>query len=227
MILGVIVPVAILGVLVVGAVLFFQRGAAGIDASPRPLLRLYLYLGSLVSMLVLVVGLSQTISGILGAVAPDFTYGSTPVAVPAAPEGTAPPRVTPLQVDQNDRRTRESLLQGITSAVAGALFWAIHWYGRRTLETSEERTSLLRRGYFLLGTAIFGVASIVLVPMAVYNTLHWFLIPPAQFDFRQGGGESLAAAIAVVPFWILFLRIVLADYRTGRPPTEPIPVSAG
>jgi hypothetical protein len=48
-----------------------------------------------------------------------------------------------------------------------------------------------------------------------------------QFDFRQGGGESLAAAIAVVPFWILFLRIVLADYRTGRPPTEPIPVSAG
>src|SRR5439155_232862 len=135
--LAVIVPVAILGALVLGAVMFFQRGAAGIDASPRPLLRVYLY-------------------------------------------------------------------------------------GRRTLETVEERTSSLRRGYYLLGTAIFGIASIVLVPMAVYNTLHWFLIPVAQFEFRQGAGESLAAAIAVVPFWILFLRIVLADYRSGRVPTEPM-----
>ena len=224
--LAVIVPVAILGALVLGAVMFFQRGAAGIDASPRPLLRLYLYLGSLVSILVLVAGLAQAVTGVLGAVAPDFAYGSSPGPVPGPVQvdGSTPPAVAPLRElqDQYDRRTRESLLQGITGALAGALFWAVHWYGRRTLETVEERTSSLRRGYYLLGTAIFGIASIVLVPIAVYNTLHWFLIPVAQFEFRQGAGESLAAAIAVVPFWILFLRIVLADYRSGRVPTEPM-----
>jgi len=225
--LAVIIPIAILGVLVLGAVMFFQRGSAAIDASPRPLLRVYLYLGSLVSILVLVVGLAQTVTGVLGAIAPDFTYGNSEQPVPPPPvqvDATTPPSIAPLRdlQDQNDRRTRESLLQGITSALAGALFWAVHWYGRRTLETAEERTSSLRRGYYLLGTAIFGIASIVLVPMAVYNTLHWFLIPVAQFEFRPGAGESLAAAIVVVPFWILFLRIVLADYRSGRVPTEPM-----
>ena len=230
--LAVIVPIAILGALVMAAVLFFQRGAGGLDASPRALLRLYLYLGSLVSILVLVAGLAQTITGVLGAIAPGFTYGEQPQAVPAigappAPGQTPAPIIgRPTPQDQNDRRTRDSLLQGITSVVAGALFWAVHWYGRRTLETSEERAGVLRRSYQLLGTAIFGVASIVLVPIAVYSTLRWFLLPVGQFEFRQGAGESLAAAVAVVPFWILFLRIVLTGYRAAPSATEPPPATA-
>ena len=222
--LAVLVPLAILGVLVLAAVLFLQRGASGLDASPRQLLRIYLYVGSLVSVLVLVVGLSQAVTGVLGSVAPDFTYGQQPVAVPAPAPSGAPNPVEPLrpgQQDQNDRRTRESLLQGITGAVAGAIFWAVHWYGRRALEAPEERASFLRRGYYLLATAIFGIASIVLVPTAIYNTLHWFLIPAGPLDFRGGAGENVAAAIAVVPFWILFLRIVLSDYRAG-PLREPV-----
>ena len=231
--LAILIPVAILGVLVLAAVLFLQRGATGLDASPRQLLRIYLYLGSLVSVLVLVVGIAQAITGVLGAIAPDFTYGGQPSPVPAAvpaptaaPSGVVVPPARPTQTDQNDRRTRENLLQGLTSAVAGAIFWAVHWYGRRALETGEERVSFLRRGYYLLGTAIFGIASIVLVPTAIYNTLHWFLIPVGPFDFRPGAGESLAAAITVVPFWIVFLRIVLGDYRTGRPTAEPVAASA-
>ena len=217
MLFGVLIPVAVLGVLVVGGVLFFQRGAAGLDASPRSLLRIYLYLGSLVSLLVLVIGLSQTVTGVMGAVAPDFTYGQQPQPIPAAPDGTVPPVRTPPQ-DQNERRTRESLLQGITSAAAGGLFWAVHWYGRRSLETPAERTSSLRRGYYLLGTAVFGVASIVVVPMAVYNALRWFLIPLAQFEYRSGAGESLAAALVIVPFWLGFLRTVVNDLRRAPAP---------
>ncbi len=222
MILTVLVPVAILGILVVTAVLFIQRGAGGLDASPRVLLRLYLYLGSLVSILVLVFGLSQLLGGALGAVAPEFTYGVPPQAIPAieAARPGEPPRPearAPLRSaeEQNARRTREGLLQGITSAVVGAIFWGVHWYGRRQLETAEERASLLRRAYFLLGVVIFGVASIVLLPIALYSALRWFLIPVGEFDFRQGVGESLAAALVIVPVWLVYLRIVLRDLRTA------------
>jgi hypothetical protein len=215
--LAVLIPIALFGVVLLGAVLFIQRGASGLDASPRQLLRMYLYLGSLVSVIVLVAGIAQAITGVLGAIAPDFTYGQQPVAVPAPvpPGSEVGVPLRPGQPEQNDRRTRESLLQGITGAVAGTIFWAVHWYGRKALETADERTSFLRRGYYLLGTAIFGIASIVLVPTAIYNTLHWFLIPVGQFDFRGGAGESVAAAIAAVPFWIIFLRIVLTDYRAA------------
>jgi len=224
--LGIIVPVAILAALVIAAVLFIQRGAAGVESSPRSLLRVYLYLGSLVSILVLVVGLSMTLTGVFGAIAPDFTYGVSvgPEPMPpGTPNGMPIPPPRPSVDQQHERETRESLLQGITSAVAGAIFWAVHWYGRRRLETPDERTSLLRRGYFILGVAIFGVASIVLLPMAVYNALRWLLIPVTQFEYRPGAGDSLAAALVVVPVWLLYLRFVLVDYRVSRPPTGPMP----
>src|SRR2546425_1062639 len=82
---------------------------------------------------------------------------------------------------------------------AAGVFWAVRWYARRRLETPDERTGLLRRGYFILGVGIFGVASIVLLPMAVYNALRWLLIPVTQFEYRPGAGDSLAAALVVVP----------------------------
>lgn len=227
MLLAILIPVAILGVLVLAAVLFFQRGGAGIDASPRSLLRIYLYLGSLVSILVLVWGLSVAGTGVIGAIAPDFAYGSPALVrpVPDCPPGEArcgpnAPEQAALQRQQWERQTRENLLQGLTSAIAGALFWAVHWYGRREIETRDERAGLLRRGFYLVGTAVFGIASIVLLPAAVYSALRFWLIPLGEFDFRPGVGESLAAALVVVPAWLVFLRIVLGEMRRQPPPVS-------
>jgi hypothetical protein len=232
MLLAILIPVAVLAVLVLAAVLFLQRGAGALDASPRSLVRVYLYLGSLVSLLVLVWGLSLTLTGVLGALAPDFAYGQQPTPIVPLEVGGSPARCPPgtrcaedlavQQRQQYERQTRENLLQGLTLSVAGALFWGVHWSGRRQLETAAEHASLLRRGYFLLGLAIFGIASIVLLPMAVYSALRYYLLPVGQFDFRQGVGDSLASALVVVPLWLLYLRIVLADLRTGHSSTEPL-----
>jgi hypothetical protein len=232
--LTVLIPAAILGALVLGAILVFQRGMGALDASPRTLLRVYLYLGSLASIIVLVFGLSQTITGALGAVAPDFTYGSTVtprLMVPCPPNEPGcvqppPQEVLTQQRLEQDRRTRDSLLQGITMTVAGGLFWLVHWYGRRQVELAAERVSLLARGYFLIGVVIFGVASIVMLPTAIYSSLRHFLVPLGQFDFRPGAGESLAGALVVVPIWLLYLRIVLADFRGSPDSARPAAVEA-
>lgn len=234
MVLGILIPLGVLGAILLGAVLFLARGPAGADLSPRGLLRLYLYLASLVSVLVLAFGLSLVGTGLLGAVAPEFTYGSPPpfrLERPAPPPGASPPPgavekpAHPSPEELNDRRTRESLLEGITMALAGALFWAVHWYGRRRIETDADRASVLRRAYFLVGTAIFGIASIVLVPTAVYSVLRYFLIPVTSGEFRQGVGENLASAVVVVPVWLAYLRVVL-DQQAAAAPLALAPTGA-
>lgn len=233
MVLGILIPLGVLGAILLGAVLFLARGPGGADLSPRGLLRLYLYLASLVSVLVLAFGLSLVGTGLLGAVAPEFTYGSPPPfrERPVPPPEAAPPPgavekpAHPSPEELNDRRTRESLLQGITMGLAGALFWAVHWYGRRRVETDADRASVLRRTYFLVGTAIFGIASIILVPTAVYSVLRYFLIPVPSGEFRQGVGENLASAVVVVPVWLAYLRVVL-DQQAAAAPPAPAPTGA-
>jgi hypothetical protein len=219
--LSIVIPAAVLGVFILAMILFLQRGAGAVDATPRSLLRVYLYLASLVSLIVLVFGLSQGLTGVFGMVAPDFTYGGPgaqmmrkecPPGVTGCP---SPEEEERRRVDANSRRARENILEGITLASAGALFWGIHRYGRREVETTVDRVSLLARGYYVLGVAIFGIASIVLLPLGIYNALRYWLIPVGEFDFRPGAGEMLAAAIVVVPVWIAFLWIVLRDYRAS------------
>lgn len=214
MLLGVLIPVAILGILVLGAVLFFQRGAAGVDLSARSFLRAYLYLGSLVSILVLAWGLSLAGTGVLGLVAPDFAYGQVPRPVaPLTPSDVSRPPSAPTPEQQHERQARENLLQGITASIAGALFFGVHWYGRRQIEPADERQSPLRRGYWMIGVAIFGVASIVLVPAAAYESLRYVLIPIGENEYRAGVGENLAGAVVMFVAWLLYLRVVLTDYR--------------
>ncbi len=215
----ILAPVAVVAILVIAVVLVIQRG--GLDISPRGLLLAYLYLASLVSVLVLVFGLTQTLTGVMAVTgSADFVYGRQPGAVlrpaPPSPEPVRPP--TPTPEEQNDRRTRESLLQGITSAAAGLFFWAIHWYARRQLETEADRGGVFSRAYYLAGVVIFGIAAIIGVPLAVYGVLRWFLIPVGPTEFRQGAGGGLAFAIVVLPTWLIYLWIVTRELRRQRAP---------
>ncbi|MDP9265441.1 MAG: hypothetical protein M3O91_04895 [Chloroflexota bacterium] len=104
MLLGILVPVAVLGALVLIASAFLRRqGAegAGFDVSPRTLLRTYLYIASLAGVILLVVGLAslanvglaaaggngvyQALSGILLPAQPNtFRTGGGPAGVGAA-----------------------------------------------------------------------------------------------------------------------------------------------
>ena len=223
MLSAVVVIVAIVGIIAALVVLFVQRGREGLDVSLRGLLRVYLYLASLAGVIVLSVGVGGILAFVLASgFGLDVIYGGQPPqpvpAIPACPPGqpncTPPPFFTPPpRPDDRMRRQSEDLVRGVTFVVFGLIFWGAHWAARRGLVGADERASGLYRAYLMLGTVIFGVATIALLPYGIYQALSFALVPAQQGIFRQGAGDALSGGLAALPLWLLYLWLVMRALR--------------
>jgi hypothetical protein len=220
---------AVLGVLGVGALLvmlFVGRGRENLDLSLRGLLRVYLYVASLVGVVVFAIGVAGLASFILAAAfGRDVIYGGPvpqpiPAIAPACPPGqSCPPFVPPVpRPDGREQRQQEDLVRGITYMVFGAVFWGAHWTARRRIAGGDERGSALYRAYLILGTAIFGVATIVLLPMGINQALTQALLSYPANTFRQGAGDALSGGLAMLPIWLVYLWLVQRTLRASPPP---------
>jgi hypothetical protein len=243
MLVGVLTALGVLGVIGLLVVLFVQRGRDGVDLSLGGLLRVYLYLASLAGVIAFAIGLAGIISYVLAAsFGLDLVYGGQiprpePAIAPlCAPNTPCPPFPQPVVPDPRIRQQTEDLVRGVTFLIFGGVFWGAHWWARRALGGVAERASGLHRAYLILGTAIFGIATIVFLPMGIYQALSFAIVPPDQFSFRPGAGESLSGGLAALPLWLVYLwlvqRTLRGDSRTyaagfrGGPPPEPAPVGA-
>lgn len=247
--LTILIPVAVLAVFVIIGVLAFQRGREGFDLSGNTVLRAYLYLGSFAGVIALAFGLSALLNGALAtAVGNQIVYGGAPAPAiaPLCPVGAnCPPQPNPADVIQrqqqeNDRRRQEDLLRGATFTVFGAVFYGAHRAGRNAMSprgASGTDRGGLQRAYHLLGTVVFGVGAIALLPAGLYQLLANSVLTLPPDSFRQGVADTLTGGIVSTVLWLLYLRAVLADtrggdaprsYRTGPsgPPAEPAPVGA-
>lgn len=246
--LTVLIPVAVIALIVIIGVIAFQRGREGVDLSPQAMLRAYLYVGSFAGVIALAFGLSALLNGVLAsAVGNQIVYGGTPVPAIArlCPAGaTCPPeadlaQITQRQQQENDRRRQEDLLRGATFTVFGALFYGAHRAARRSIYPRNVTVLVhdgLQRAYHLLGTVVFGIGAVALLPAGLYQLLaNSLLTLPGDF-FRQGVADTLTGGVVSTVLWLLYLRAVLADtrggdwrsYRSGPsgPPAEPAPVGA-
>ena len=247
--LTILIPVAVIALIVIIGVIAFQRGREGVDLSPQAMLRAYLYVGSFAGVIALAFGLSALLNGALAtAVGNQIIYGGTPVPAIARPcplGATCPPEpniaeITERQRQENDRRRQEDLLRGATFTVFGALFYGAHRAARRSIYprsvTVGGHGDGLQRAYHLLGTVVFGIGAIALLPAGLYQLLaNSLLTIPGDF-FRQGVADTLTGGIVSTVLWLLYLRAVLADTRGGEtrfyrsgpsgPPAEPTPVGA-
>lgn len=225
MMAGVLAVAAVLGAIALVVVLFLQRGREGIDLAPRGLLRIYLYLASLAGIVVLSIGIAATLNYGLARVAGDeFVYGGSygrPYPSPVCPPGAAgckEPTAEELarqeeqQRQQQERQRNEGLLQGITYTVFGLIFWGAHWSARRGLGETDPGMAGLRRGYLMLGTVVYGVGTIVLVPTGVYQALAFWLLPAPEGVYRQGA-ETLAGGLVSLVVWLIYLRLVVTEFR--------------
>jgi hypothetical protein len=222
MIFGVLIPAAILGTIALLIVLVVQRARGGIELSPRALLRLYLYIASLAGVVVFTIGLASVVNyGLARAVSNEFIYGGNPpipaIARPTCPpEAVAkgclePPQQAELERQSRDRRRDEDLIRGITFSLFGVLFWGAHWMARRGLGDDVASNSL-RRGYLMLGTVVFGLATIALLPTGIYQALANVLLQTPQNFFRQGA-DALGGGLVSLPIWLIYLRLVVTEFR--------------
>lgn len=246
--LTILIPVAVLGVFLIIGVIAFQRGREGMDLSPQAMLRAYLYVGSFAGVIALAFGLSALLNGALAsAVGNQIVYGGTPVPAiaPLCPLGAScPPQPNPADMSQrqqqeNDRRQQEDLLRGATFTVFGALFYGAHRTARNTMYPRGHGPlggDGLRRAYHLLGTIVFGIGAIALLPAGLYQLLANSLLTLPSDSYRPGVADSLTGGVVSTVLWLLYLRAVLADTRGGDtryvrsgstgPPAEPAPVGA-
>jgi hypothetical protein len=229
MVLGVLVAVAIVGAIVGAIAILVRGGRNAMDFAPRNLVRLYLYIASMAGIIVLVVGLSGVLTvGFAAAFGGGFVYGDQSgfvvPATPACPPTTDPnvKCVPPPQQDfttqrqrQQDRRRAEDLIRGLTFTVFGAVFWGAHFFARRGVMGADEATSGLRRGYLLLGTVIFGIATVILLPTGTYQALSYLILPADQGVFRQGAGDSLPGGLVTLVVWLIYLWLVVRDVRSA------------
>jgi hypothetical protein len=229
MLVGVLTALGVLGAIGLFVVLFLQRGRDGMDLSLGGLLRVYLYLASLAGVIAFAIGLAGIIAYVLAAAfGLDVVYGAEtprpvpPIAPVCPPNTTCPPFVTPLQQFPDDRirRQTEDLVRGLTFVIFGGVFWGAHWWARRTLAAVADRASGLHRAYLILGTAIFGIATIALLPMGIYQALSFAIVAPDQFSFRPGAGEALSGGLAALPLWLAYLWLVQRALR-ATPPSSP------
>lgn len=239
--LTLLVPVAVIALVVIIGVLAFQRGRDGFDLSASSVLRAYLYLGSFAGVVAVAFGLSALLNGAIAtAVGNEFVYGATP-GVRGCPVGVDCP-VSPVQValpaqDLFERRRLEDLVRGATFTVFGALFYGAHRWARNTSAVGVADHAGLRRAYLLLGTVVFGVGAIALLPAGVYQVLANAILPRSPDVFRSGVADTLTGGIVSLALWLLYLRAVLRDARGGGPatfyrrgpsgpPAEPAPLGA-
>lgn len=224
MMAGVLATAAVLGTIALIVVLFLQRGREGFDLGPRGLLRLYLYVASLAGIIVLSVGLASVVNyGLARAAGNDLIYGGNtpgrPIPVcPPGSEGCKEPsaeelaRQEDLARQQQDRQRDEDLLRGLTYGVFGAVFWGAHWGARRGLGEDDPAIAGLRRGYLMLGTIVFGVATVVLLPTGVYQALAFFLLSVPEAYYREGA-SALGGGLVTLAVWLIFLRLTVVGFR--------------
>jgi hypothetical protein len=225
MVLGVLVAVGVVGA-VVGAIALLVRGGRGaMEFAPRNLVRVYLYIASMAGIIVLVVGLSGILTvGFAAAFGNGFVYGDSsfaPAVAPCPPIGDPNIKCGPApsqdfsqqRLRELERRRGDDLIRGITFTVFGALFWGAHFFARRGVMGADEATSGLRRGYLLLGTVIFGLATVILLPTGIYQALSYLILPVDAGGFRSGAGDSLPGGLVTLPIWLIFLWLVVRDVR--------------
>ena len=225
--LTVLIPVAVIALIVIIGVIAFQRGREGVDLSPHAMLRAYLYVGSFAGVIALAFGLSALLNGALATVVGNqIVYGGTPIPAIARPcpaGATCPPEpniaeITERQRQENDRRRQEDLLRGATFTVFGALFYGAHRAARRSMYPRNVTVGVhdgLQRVHHLLGTVVFGIGAIALLPAGLYQLLaNSLLTLPGDF-FRQGVADTLTGGVVSTVLWLLYLRAVLRDSGGG------------
>ena len=121
-----------------------------------------------------------------------------------------------LQEERDDkglkRAFQQGLLKGISFTFFGGILWGAHAWGRRKVETPEERSSgLIGKVYMLTLLLIFGIITVSSLPSGAFESLRFYILDEG---FNQPPGQELSTAIVALPIWLLYLRGNIRSLRS-------------
>jgi cytochrome bd-type quinol oxidase subunit 2 len=111
-----------------------------------------------------------------------------------------------------------SVTTGCAVLVVGIVILALHSWGRRRVEDPWDKdTRTLKRIYLFFMLAVFSIAGLVSLPLAVANGTHYSL-----GDFYDYGAPNTSLSIALIAalLWMYFFWQVIKELRVGRPVPE-------
>ena len=223
-ILGLVIPLLIIGGIVY-FILKLRRGASLIF-SYQDALRVYFYAMILISVGLLALGGVSTLLkvGFGEIVGREFSYGEVYVEHRSIQKRLANQerldnQLYPTIIEQETRSLTEkvefamrtSLINGVSLTAIGVFLWLVHFFGRRWVETQDQRSDSLRKLYLMAGLIIFAMTTIVSLSTGIPEALRYALldINPGE----ESPGEPLSVAIVGLPVWLFYL---VATIRTMR-----------
>jgi hypothetical protein len=215
--LGILIPVAILGLIVWAVVGFTRRGGEPFTLATAT--ALYARVALIGGVLMSLIGAGTIIKAGFGFVNLAYSYyqpyayvvnGYAPVCKGGAP---CPPDAALLtQNSYYEQQRGQDLVLGITLLVIGIVVVVAHLYlARAVAGMAGGSPPWVTRGTQLALTVVTAIVGIPAAAFGLYQMLSYFIIGPSQ---SQGPwGESLGLAIAFVPAWIYFMASLIQDLR--------------
>lgn len=208
---------------VIGGIVYFilrLRAGEGITVSLRFLLIAYLYLASVVGLLVMVHGTALLLNaGLSIPLGRDFSYSAAPIFRDSKePKQPSADEQKLQRARMLERSFREGVLNGIVNVFFGGLVWGVHVVTRRRMERGTEKEyGLLRKSYLIVLLVIFGIGSIITLPAGTFEAIRYYVIEPIEeFVFRNPPGPKLATSIVFTPVWVFYLLSTLREVRRSE-----------
>ena len=189
----------------------------------RGMFRLYIYILLVVSLVLLSSGLGHLVRyGLASGFGYEFSYNPDHFEMDRDARFDSEGKPIPLTDEEETQRReeglvlayKEGLFEVISYSIVGGILWIAHAYGRRKLETVEERTSsLVNRLYLILLLLIFGIATLASLPSAAFEAVRYLVLGNDGSYRGQAPGGELATAIVSLPIWLAYLRGVIVTIR--------------
>lgn len=210
-VLGLLVPLAVLGLIAWAIVGVTRRGGDPFTLATATALyaRVMLIVGVLMSL----VGIGILIKAAIGFINLGYSYYQPVPMTDLCPAGGG--CVSPLAIYPDQRS--QDLVLGITLVVIGLLVAGVHLaLGRAVSRMPGGSPGWITRGTLLGMTVMTAIVGIPSASIGLYQMLSYFIVGNSQQN-QQTWGEPLGLAIAFVPAWIFLMWRLVDDLQ--RPHT--------
>jgi hypothetical protein len=223
MLVGTIIPVAAVGVIIYVIINNIKNKDAKFKLSTKFLLQVYLYVLSLLTLAIAVVGGVTAIkAGLSYPFGIPFSY-TLYKANTIEETRKYDPTITednfeicndgePLVLDENtycfnEQRQVTDLLNGLTIFVSMVILFAIHQYALSKIKKGYQ-IKWLYKVYTFISLILYSIAGLVSIPMSIYQITNYLIADPSTYSYNTPEAPATAIAIVLltVPLWILFLN---------------------